>query len=492
MSRTPSAPRTAAPRSLTLTPALLLALFAATSAHAARDPIEGRWLGTIGTPKERIPAGLEFVRRDDGTLALRLTQPILNVFGADTGAAVERDGDTVRVPSQHLELALVEGRLVGHYPGPNSPATFERVKTLPQPAEPPRVPLGPAPAWTTRLGGTVYASPVVADGVAYVGTTGGVLNAIDARDGKLRWARGLGCAMHGAVAVDGDAIYVACDDALHRLARKDGVGVWRYDPGDAVPRVLPHPNVFDWDWHGPTPLVADGVVYVGAGDGGFHAVDAKDGTRRWRFESGSKVRGGAALAGERVVFGNAAGTLHALERGNGREAWRYTTGAAIETAPVVHAGRVLIGDRGYGLHAIEAASGELAWKTYFWGSWVESEPVVVDGTIYIGASDLRRVSAIDAATGSVRWRTDVHGWTFGTPLVDGDVIRVGAAGGTPYFIDHRASYATLDRKSGKLLARRPLPDAGGHQWGIAGSVVRAGDLVLAATIEGALIAFPVR
>ena len=474
----------------------LVALAAAMSAFAAepraRDPIEGRWLGTIGTPKERVTAGLEFVRRDDGTLALRLTQPVLNVFDADTGAPVVRDGDTVRVPTQHLELVLRDDTLVGHYPGPNSPATFERVASLPKPVEPPRVPVGPAPAWTTRLGGTVYASPVVVDGVAYVGTTGGVLNAIDARDGTVRWARGLGCAMHGAVAIDADAIYVACDGALHRLALADGASVWRYATGETVPRVLPHPNVFDWDWHGPAPLVSGGVVYVGAGDGGFHAVEAKDGTRRWRFESGSKVRGGAVIAGDRVVFGNAGGTLYALARSDGREAWRHATGAAIETAPVVHDGRVLIGDRGYGLHAIDAASGELAWKTYFWGSWVESEPVVVDGTIYIGASDLRRVSAIDAATGTVRWRTDVHGWSFGTPLVDGDVIRVGAAGGTPYFIDHRASYATLDRESGKLLARRPLPDAGGHQWGIAGSVVRTGDLVLAATIEGALIAFPVR
>ena len=482
----------------TIRHAPLLVVFLATlaaPAHAAerapRDPVEGRWLGTIGTPKERVTAGLEFVRRDDGALALRLTQPILNVFDADTGATVERDGDTVRVPSQHLELALEDGRLVGHYPGPNSPATFERAEALPQPVGPPAVPTGPAPAWTTRLGGTVYASPVVADGVAYVGTTGGVLNAIDARDGRVRWARGLGCAIHGAVAIDGDAIHVACEDAVHRLARDDGAVVWRYATGAAAPRVLPHPDVFDWDWHGPRPLIADGVVYVGSGDGGFHAIDANDGTRRWRFESGAKVRGGAALAGERVVFGNAAGTLRALDRSDGREAWRYATGAAIETAPVVHGGRVLVGDRGYGLHAIDAATGELAWKTFFWGSWLESEPVVVGDTIYVGSSDLRRVSAIDAATGAVRWRTDVHGWTFGTPLVDGDVIRAGAAGGTPYFIEHHASYATLDRATGKLLTRRPLPDAGGHQWGIAGSVVRSGDLVLAATIEGALLAFPI-
>jgi len=257
-----------------------------------------------------------------------------------------------------------------------------------------------------------------------------------------------------------------------------------------VPRVLPHPAVYEWDWHAPRPLVAGGVVFVGAGDGGFHAIDAASGAKRWRFETRGRVRGGAALAGTRVVFGSTDQHLYALERADGREAWRFDTGAVIETTPVVHDGRVLIGNRGYGLHAIDAANGTLAWKQFWWGSWVESVPVVADGTLYIGSSDLRRVSAIDPATGNLRWRSDVFGWTFGTPLALGDVLHVGTAGGTPYFIAHRASYATLDRRTGRVLTRRELPDTGGHQWGIAGSPVRAGNLVLVATIEGSLYAFP--
>ena len=87
------------------------------------------------------------------------------------------------------------------------------------------------------------------------------------------------------------------------------------------------------------------------------------------------------------------------------------------------------------------------------------------------------------------WRTDVYGWSWGTPLVLGDRIVVGAAGGAPYFIRHAASLSTLDRASGTLLTRRPLADSGGHQWGIAGSPVRAGERVVVATIDGGLLAF---
>src|SRR5205085_923756 len=65
---------------------------------------------------------------------------------------------------------------------------------------------------------------------------------------------------------------------------------WRYDLGDGlVPRVLPHPTVFAWDFKGPKPALADGVVYVGAGDGSFHAVDATTGKRVWRFTPPAKT-----------------------------------------------------------------------------------------------------------------------------------------------------------------------------------------------------------
>ena len=356
------------------------------------------------------------------------------------------------------------------------------------------MPTGPGPRWQTRLSGQIYASPVVADGVAYVGTTGGVINAIDTRDGRLpgpcsrpadlRRRRG-----------GGDALYFASDDGhLYRLDRSSGKEVWRHDLGDArAPRVLPHPAVFEWDWQGAAPLVADGTVYVGAGDGGFHAVDAATGERRWRFATGGRIRNGAALDGERVVVGSADHFVYALDRASGREIWKFDTGAEVDATPVVFAGHVLVGNRGSGLHALAAATGELVWKTYFWGSWVESTPVVDDGAIYIGSSDLRRVSAIDPADGRVLWRTDVFGWTWGTPLVIGERIYVGAAGGAPYFIQHVAGFATLERATGRMLERWPIPESpDAHQWGIAGSPALAGDTVVVTTIDGSIYGFALR
>lgn len=459
---------------------------------ASRDPVEGYWWGTAGSAREKIEVGLNVVRGSDGKLTLRLTQPVSNYFDADVGGEVRRDGDRVLHDGLFLSLQLDGDTLSGTYPGPNSPATFARAKKLPTEAPPPTLPQGPAPRWETRIGGQVYASPVVADGVAYIGTTGGVVNAVDAHDGKLRWAFATGAPVYASVAVAGDAVYVVADNGfLYRLNRDDGKERWRYALGDAdVPRVLPHPQVFEWDWQGAQPVIAEDTVYVGAGDGGFHAVAVEDGKRRWRFDTRGAIRNAAAVDGDTVYVGSMDKFVYALARGDGRERWRSDTGAAIDAALVVHEGRVLAGNRGAGLLSLDAATGETKWRLFFWGSWVESTPVVRDGVIYVGSSDLRRVSAIDPADGHVLWRTDVYGWSWGTPLVTDDHIYVGVAGGTPYFVRHVASFSVLDRRSGKLVARRPLADTGGHQWGIAGSPALAGDTVVVATIAGSLIGFP--
>jgi outer membrane protein assembly factor BamB len=123
---------------------------------------------------------------------------------------------------------------------------------------------------------------VAFDSKVYIGTTGGVFSAVDARTGKILWSFAAGRPIFGTALVIADAVFFTCDNGyLFRLRRDDGQEVWRYDLGDSrVSRVLGHPEVFDWDWHGATPALADGVLYVGSGDGGFHAVDAASGARR--------------------------------------------------------------------------------------------------------------------------------------------------------------------------------------------------------------------
>ena len=156
---------------------------------------------------------------------------------------------------------------------------------------------------------------------------------------------------------------------------------------------------------------------------------------------------------------------------------------------MVHAGRVFANDRSGVLYALDAADGHPRWRSQFWTSWIESEPAFDGDTLYIGSSDLRKISAIDIRNGHVQWRTDVGGWSWGTPLQLGDHLIVGMAAGKPYFLEHSAGIGLLDRRDGRLLARRTMPAGHGFQWGIAGNLATDGNIVVAADIEGVLNGF---
>lgn len=470
----------------------LVLVFATANAAAAPDGIEGYWLGTVGTDKEKVEVGFEFRRDPSGTLTMKITQPIMGYYGVDAGEA-RQDGDRVTNEPFALSLTQKGDALSGTFPGPRSAATLRRVESLPQPAPIPDVPTGPAPRWQTRLNGQVFASPTVADGIVYIGTTGGVMTAVNAATGEFVWTFGAGAPIFGAAVISDGVLYFACDDGfLYALDVASGKQRWRSELGGRTARILPHPATFEWDWQAPAPLVADGVVYVGAGDGGFHAIDAVSGTRKWRFETKGRIRNGAAIDGDRVVVGSADHFVYSIDRTSGREIWKADTRAEVDGAPLVANGRVFIGNRGVGLFALESDTGKEAWRLFFWGSWVESTPTIRHGVLYIGSSDLGHVSAIDPADGRVIWRGNVYGWTFGTPLATDERIYAGAAGGTPYFIRHDAGFVTLDRKTGRMLTRWPFADTGGHQWGIAGSPARSGDSVIVATIAGSLFAFPLQ
>jgi outer membrane protein assembly factor BamB len=478
---------------------LTLTFFCAATSLAAASPqsdadLDGRWLGTAGNDRDRVVFGVEIARRDDGATHLSLTLPVANFYGLPAWGEVRREGARLAIEVLGLELELVDGRLVGSFPEPGSPVALERVAELPAAPPWPDLPAGPEPHWRAQLGAPVFASPVVADGVVYVGTSGGLLLAVDAAGGRLVWAFSAGRPIHGAALVADDALYFVCDNGyLYKLARADGAELWHYDLGDArVPRIPPHPQVFDWDWQAPTPALADGVVYAGSGDGSFHAVDAETGARRWRFETGGKVRNGAALDGARVLVGGADHHVYALDRAGGRELWRHDTGGEIDAAPVVVGERVLVAARGAGLRALATATGEQLWSHPFWTSWVESTAVVEQGIAYVGSSDLRRVTALDPADGRVLWRTDVGGWTWGTPLLVGNRVYAATAAGSPYFVEHRAGLVALDRATGRPLWRHPLSEPeDAFLRGVAGSPVRAGDRVIVATLQGVMLAFPV-
>lgn len=305
---------------------------------------------------------------------------------------------------------------------------------------------GPAPRgyggllWRAATGGPVRSTPAVVDGRLFVGSADGHVYALNARTGERVWRFAARTTVTGSPAVADGVVYIT-DHASTLYALDGGTGVlrWSVETGEALP--------FPWgyesgDVYASSPVVTNGTVFFGAGDGHVYAVDATSGRVRWQTATGGRVRSTPAVADDRVFVGSADGVVYAFERTDGRIAWRHETEGAmlasgefgydrrtIQSSPAVADGRVFIGARDGFLYALDAETGERLWRFDHEISWVNSSPAVAQGLVLAGSSDAKFFHAVDAESGKERWRIDTAGLVWTSPVVvEGSVILAEGSG----------------------------------------------------------------
>jgi outer membrane protein assembly factor BamB len=143
----------------------------------------------------------------------------------------------------------------------------------------------------------------------------------------------------------------------------------------------------------------------------------------WSFATGKPIKGSAAIAGNRVYFGDEAGVLRALDLGNGREFWSFKTEGPIEATPLVQDGAVYVGSADEHLYALDAATGALRWKYKTGGKILGSanfaqNPGTPGVWILVGSYDAS-MHCVDAATGKAVWTRATDNYINGTPAILG-------------------------------------------------------------------------
>ncbi len=82
--------------------------------------------------------------------------------------------------------------------------------------------------WRQNAGGSVFSSPILANGTVYIGSTGGNLLALDARTGAVRWQHAIGQFLNDATpVVVGRVVFVGADRTwVYALDATNGKQLW--------------------------------------------------------------------------------------------------------------------------------------------------------------------------------------------------------------------------------------------------------------------------
>ncbi len=74
-----------------------------------------------------------------------------------------------------------------------------------------------------------------------------------------------------------------------------------------------------------SPVITNGVVYVGSSDGVVYALNAATGTKLWNYVTGSTVSSSLAVVNGVVYVASNDGNLYALNAASGSKLWSYVT-----------------------------------------------------------------------------------------------------------------------------------------------------------------------
>lgn len=294
--------------------------------------------------------------------------------------------------------------------------------------------------WRFQTDGPVRSSPVVAGDAVYVGSTDGHLYALHRTTGEELWRADAGSPVSstGAVA-DGLALFVSRDGVCHAVDAKTGVPRWEFRTGPVHPWAW---GMEGWDAYVSSPVVADGLVVFGAGDGSVYALELATGQEVWRFDTEGRIRSTPAIADGIVFVGSADGFVYALGLADGSERWRHATeGASLDSggfgfdrrsvmgSPAVVDGTVYVGSRDGFMYALDQETGERKWRVSHQVSWAMSSPSVAGDALFAGTSDGLFVHRVDVTTGEEVWRFQAGEYTWSSPALVDSTVYIGDGGG---------------------------------------------------------------
>jgi alcohol dehydrogenase (cytochrome c) len=209
----------------------------------------------------------------------------------------------------------------------------------------------------------------------------------------------------------------------------------------------------------PTPVVANGIMYVASGHGRVLAFDVASGEIKWihtrtypqdiRASQAYLRARGVSVFEDKIYWGTADSYLIALDARTGKQIWQvqtadYKKGIGHAHPPLIADGKVIVGFIGGerevrgALAAYDAKSGELKWKTWTVPapgepgseSWAKSDMPPLGGPTWGTLSYDPELGLVYAGTGQpAPWATTLRG--------DGDAL-------------YTNSVLALDIKTGKI------------------------------------------
>jgi glucose dehydrogenase len=168
-----------------------------------------------------------------------------------------------------------------------------------------------------------------------------------------------------------------------------------------------------------SPVISDGIAYIGSEDNNLYAVNIKTGRLRWEFCTGGAVNSSPAVYHNLVCFGSFDGYYYALNAKTGTLLWKFKTG----------------GEKKVGAKGLWTMQPKDEYMDDLYDFFLSSPIFSTDGsTVYFGSSD-NKLYALNAITGKLKWSYKTDGVIHTSPVLYNGKLYIGSW--DTYFLCHR-------------------------------------------------------
>ena len=306
--------------------------------------------------------------------------------------------------------------------------------------------------WRYDSGLTAAITPAVSDGLVFVVFKPGVITALDENTGDVVWSKRLPVASLPSPTVADGRLFVAETDRNRLLALDAATGetLWGYRLDD---------------WVIAPPAINDGLLIATSNAAKIHVLNVNTGKLRMIYNAGEGrwTRGGPVVTDDLLHVssngvrrdGNRArvwgidyrGHRYPLERpiyyvrtqlavwGFAKRppvqqgtVWSTRTAGKQPYQPAVSDGAIVVSDTSGLVTALDAATGAIRWETNIEVDITTAATIA--GPVALVGDEHGRITALSVSDGSQQWVAALDGGVTAAPVVAGDLVLAPTAGGT--------------------------------------------------------------
>jgi outer membrane protein assembly factor BamB len=249
--------------------------------------------------------------------------------------------------------------------------------------------------------------------------------------------------------VDGDTVYLGSYDGdVYAISRADGRLRWSSDDQVSIKGSIVSGPVLD-----------GGKLYFGTTEGFLYILNASDGSAAAEWPEGGVSLSNRGIwatplvDGTTIYVGTMDGKLRALEYPSAAELWAVpvsSNSGAIAELSAASDDSLFVATLGKEVFIVDKATGTQVGASVPADGWVWTLPAVDAGVAYYGDFE-GSLFALDITSGSVSWDAETDGRVKAGPAIVGEWV---------IFADESPAVSFVNRETGQVRNRVPIPDAG--------------------------------